>query len=186
MAFSETVKKEVKEKTAFRCCRCQSISVQVHHIVPEGEGGPDTIENAAPLCPSCHDYFGANPTKRKEIKHMRDWWYQKVEQMYPNKYVTIEQIGEISSRLEEIQRGQNSGLSDLKKAMKLVTDRMIDGISTETADATASGIINTSAAVSAVTLGDKVHANVRFNNCGTQVGLLIGSNACPNCGASIS
>lgn len=28
--------------------------VEVHHILPLAEGGSDTIENAAALCPSCH------------------------------------------------------------------------------------------------------------------------------------
>jgi hypothetical protein len=28
--------------------------LEVHHIVPLSEGGPDTIENAAALCPNCH------------------------------------------------------------------------------------------------------------------------------------
>jgi 5-methylcytosine-specific restriction endonuclease McrA len=73
MSFSEKTKIEVKEKAAFRCCRCQSVSVQVHHIIPEEAGGADTIDNAAPLCPSCHNAFGGNPEKRKEIKQMRDW-----------------------------------------------------------------------------------------------------------------
>lgn len=156
MGFSENLKREVKEKAAFRCCRCQNIGVQVHHIEPESDGGPDTVDNAAPLCPSCHDYFGANPRKQKEIKHMRDWWYQTVEQMYPNKYATHEQICEIDRKLEEIRQGQSSGVSDLKKVMKFISDKMIEGISTKTADTTASGIINTSAYMSEVTLGGKM------------------------------
>ena len=156
MGFSENLKRKVKEKAAFRCCRCQTIGVQVHHIEPESDGGPDTVDNAAPLCPSCHDYFGANPTKRKEIKHMRDWWYQRVECMYPNKYVTPEQLCEIGSKLEEIRQGQSSGVTDLKKVMKSISDKMIEGISTKTADTTALVIINTSAFMSEVTLGGEM------------------------------
>jgi hypothetical protein len=48
----------------------------VHHILPEASGGPDTEENAAPLCPSCHTDFGGNPEKRKTIREMRDFWYE--------------------------------------------------------------------------------------------------------------
>jgi hypothetical protein len=29
--------------------------VQLHHIVPKGNGGDDSIENAIPLCPNCHN-----------------------------------------------------------------------------------------------------------------------------------
>jgi hypothetical protein len=28
--------------------------LEVHHVVPLAEGGPDTVENAAALCPDCH------------------------------------------------------------------------------------------------------------------------------------
>lgn len=79
MAFSEKLKLEVRRMTAFRCCRCQSIGVEVHHIIPQADGGPGTIANAAPLCAKCHADFGANPAKRKEIIEMRDWWYEKVD-----------------------------------------------------------------------------------------------------------
>lgn len=81
MGFSESVKLKVKHLSAFRCCRCESLGVQVHHIIPEAEGGPDTLDNAAPLCPSCHSYFGANPAIRKEIRQKRDW-YGVVERKY--------------------------------------------------------------------------------------------------------
>ncbi len=73
MDFTEQVKKEVKERAAFRCCRCQQIGIHVHHIIPQENGGSSDMDNAAPLCPNCHDYFGANPQKRKEITQMRDW-----------------------------------------------------------------------------------------------------------------
>jgi len=64
--FSESVKKEVREKAAFRCCRCHSIGVEVHHIIPKKDGGTADIDNEAPLCPNCHDWFGDNPKKRNK------------------------------------------------------------------------------------------------------------------------
>lgn len=67
---------------AFRCCRCQRVGVQAHHIIPSENGGPDTMDNAAPLCPNCHVDFGDNPLKRKEITQMRDWWYAKVIEIF--------------------------------------------------------------------------------------------------------
>lgn len=82
LAFPEPVKREVKRRAAFRCCRCQKIGVEIHHIVPESEGGSDDIDNAAPLCAKCHADYGDNPRKRTEIREMRDWWYEQVKKSF--------------------------------------------------------------------------------------------------------
>ncbi|MBI5046598.1 HNH endonuclease, partial [Candidatus Micrarchaeota archaeon] len=80
MSFNETIKLQIKHQAAFQCCRCHDIGVEVHHILPEAEGGPDEFDNGAPLCPSCHSNFGGNPDKRKEIRQMRDFWYAVVKE----------------------------------------------------------------------------------------------------------
>lgn len=82
MAFSEKVKKQAREKACFRCVICHRPFVEVHHILPQSEGGADTLENAAPLCAECHDLYGANPQKRKQIRQMRDHWYEQMEKRY--------------------------------------------------------------------------------------------------------
>lgn len=51
--------------------------MEVHHLIPEADGGPSTIENAAPLCAKHHDLFGGNPEKRAMIRAMRDAWWQE-------------------------------------------------------------------------------------------------------------
>ena len=76
MAFTETTKLAVKRKAHFACCLCRSVGIELHHIIPQAEGGPDTEDNAAPLCPSCHETYGANTTKRKFIREARDFWYE--------------------------------------------------------------------------------------------------------------
>ncbi len=76
MAFSESLKLTVKRRAQFRCCLCHALYVEIHHIISESEEGPDTEDNAAPLCPSCHETFGANPEKRKFIREVRDFWYE--------------------------------------------------------------------------------------------------------------
>lgn len=81
MAFSEKTKEEVRKKACFRCVICQQPFVEVHHIKPQSEGGDDSMDNAAPLCSRCHDLYGANPQKRKQIRQMRDNWYETVEKM---------------------------------------------------------------------------------------------------------
>lgn len=81
MSFSERLKRTVKRKADFTCCWCTDRikKVHVHHIIPQGRGGPDTQENAAPLCGSCHDLLGNNPDFRKEVRLRRDHWYQACE-----------------------------------------------------------------------------------------------------------
>jgi hypothetical protein len=78
MPFNERLKLSVKQKANFTCCWCQERrnKVDVHHIIPESQGGPDTEENSAPLCGSCHDLYGNNPDLRKEIRSRRDHWYE--------------------------------------------------------------------------------------------------------------
>jgi len=79
MAFSEKTKLEVKRRAHFRCCLCRNIGVEIHHIIPSEEDGPNTEENAAPLCPSCHETWGGNTKKRKFIREARDFWYEHCE-----------------------------------------------------------------------------------------------------------
>lgn len=76
MAFSEELKLNIKKKSHFSCCLCHALGIEIHHIVPQAEGGPDTEDNAAPLCPTCHEIYGANPQKRKFIRETRDFWYE--------------------------------------------------------------------------------------------------------------
>jgi hypothetical protein len=42
--------------------------LEVHHAIPLGEGGPDTVDNAFALCPNCHReaHYGANKDKIRQ------------------------------------------------------------------------------------------------------------------------
>ena len=79
MAFSEKIKKEVRKLSDGRCVICHEAFVEIHHIIPQCENGEDTMENAVALCARCHDIFGDSPSKRKQLKELRDMWYEKVE-----------------------------------------------------------------------------------------------------------
>ena len=68
MPFSEALKLSMKRRAHFSCCLCHTLGVEVHHIVPRADGGSDDEDNAAPLCPTCHETYGANPIKRKFIR----------------------------------------------------------------------------------------------------------------------
>lgn len=80
MAFSEKIKREVREKSDFKCVLCRSNIVEIHHIIPQEKGGPDTFENAVALCANCHLIYGGNPLKREEIIQKRDKVYQEQEE----------------------------------------------------------------------------------------------------------
>src|ERR1700741_2657614 len=82
MPFTEETKLGVKRKSHFRCCLCHALGIEIHHIVPQADGGLDTHDNAAPLCPSCHETYGANSGKRKFIREARDFWYELCEKRY--------------------------------------------------------------------------------------------------------
>jgi hypothetical protein len=92
MAFAEGTKLSVQRAAHFHCCLCRSLGVEIHHIVPQAEGGSDDPGNAAPLCPSCHETYGANPTKRKFIREARDLWFEICASRYSGDKSWIEEI----------------------------------------------------------------------------------------------
>lgn len=97
MAFSEELKKQVRRNAFYHCCICErpDLSIEVHHILSQEEGGLDIIDNAAPLCPSCHSNYGGNKEKRARIKEKRDFWYEQVLRRYSPKDVeSFEQLGQ--------------------------------------------------------------------------------------------
>ena len=99
MAFLETQKLAVKKRAHFQCCLCHTLGVEIHHIIPVASGGPDSEDNAAPLCPSCHDTYGANSEKRKFIREVRDFWYELCEKKTA---IHTEELKVISDKLEQV------------------------------------------------------------------------------------
>lgn len=131
----------MKRKAAFRCCRCQSIGVEVHHIIPQRENGPDTFENAAPLCAKCHDDFGDNPAKRKEIRDMRDWWYEQVPALFCQD-VSFNQLEEKIDFLVTTVTQNAASVSQLQDLLKEFCGRLIARITPENSQQVASLIVN--------------------------------------------
>lgn len=111
MAFNESLKKEVRRKSGYTCalCHSNSISIEIHHIIPQEAGGPDTLENAVALCPTCHSDLGNNPEKRTRIKEKRDWWYEIVKSKYPTKELDLfesldKKLTDVSNNLPAIKK----------------------------------------------------------------------------------
>ena len=142
MGFSESTKKEVREKAAFRCCRCQKIGVEVHHIIPQEHGGTDDIENAAPLCPNCHDDFGPNPEKRKVITHMRDWWYNKAKAMFGPPVIPEATIEELNDNLIKWAKGLSDFNTEIKPLLAKVSQTVINTATPSTASQAVTGVGN--------------------------------------------
>jgi len=98
MGFPLEVKQRSLVASARHCCVChknKGLKIEVHHIVPEADGGTNDFDNAMPLCFDCHTDAGHyNPRhprgikfSSEELKKHRDNWYRIVEQ---NKIPTAE------------------------------------------------------------------------------------------------
>lgn len=116
MPFSQSVKDEAKERAHYHCVWCQetAVRIEVHHIVPESEGGADDIDNAAPLCPNCHADYDANPDLRRAIRKRRDWMWQRfreTEEQYPSVYAEAKPF---LRRLDEIHQAVEEGREEME------------------------------------------------------------------------
>lgn len=88
MPFKEITKNEALEFSAFRCCICKDLASEVHHIIPQSENGSDGLDNAAPLCSSCHDLFGGNLRKREKLRMLRNHWWTLIKAKSELAYAT--------------------------------------------------------------------------------------------------
>jgi DNA gyrase/topoisomerase IV subunit A len=120
MPFSESIKNKVKENSNFQCCKCQSMFIDVHHIVPESEGGSNDIDNAVPLCPNCHRWYGGNSDLRKAIISMRNFHYENCK----NQKLDIELLKKTHENLIDIQKTQQNILDSQEKNFEKISVEM--------------------------------------------------------------
>jgi HNH endonuclease len=116
MPFPESVKVEAKQRANYRCVVCHQPWVEVHHIHREAQGGPNTLDNAAPLCGSCHTLYGGNPDLRKQLREMRDWWWHRCAAA---SHVVVDaglaqKIDELQAALVRGQKRQEEVLAEVK------------------------------------------------------------------------
>lgn len=196
MPFPEKIKLEVKKKAAFRCCRCQAIGVEVHHIIPEHEGGTDDAANAAPLCAKCHSDFGDNEQKHKEIREMRDWWYEKAESMFKSAPDYAPILQGIDSAVLEIQQHHTTSMDNLKAALSEFVKKdfeysmkRIDSITPVTVQTDSSSIVSSSPILIAVSVHERAVATDSYTatvsrpcvKCGNQFVVKENEKECPQC-----
>jgi hypothetical protein len=103
MPFDDATKRKVLLWCDRHCCLCKKAcgtNIEVHHIVPEAEGGDSTIDNAIPLCFDCHGsiehYNPKHPKgsnyKSEEIKARREQIYEEfTRNLVPIVYYEIRQ-----------------------------------------------------------------------------------------------
>lgn len=124
MAFPEKLKIDIRRRAHFSCCLCKSLGVEIHHIEPQEEGSPDTDDNAAPLCPSCHETYGANPQKRKFIREARDLWYEICEKRYAT---DPQQLKIIEDALKRIDDRVGKVVADLDATTEKIIKQLTGG-----------------------------------------------------------
>jgi len=84
--FSKEVREEALIRSGRHCCVCHMHAgrdAEVHHIVQEADGGPNTLDNAIALCSRCHGeaghYNARHPRGTKyspsELRRHRDEWW---------------------------------------------------------------------------------------------------------------
>lgn len=141
--------------------------------MPAAGGGPDTFENAAPLCPNCHEGYGDNPKKRKEIRQMRDWWFEVVAEKYPTSRESDRRLNElIATNDERVIEALEERVTELERSIRdAETEAERRAVASEVSDATR--------------LAQRVYADFQCRRCGARIGLLVGADACPRCGEPI-
>lgn len=122
MPFPERVKIEAKKKAHYSCVICHKPFVEVHHIIPQHAGGSDSLDNAAPLCGYCHDVYGENPSKRKQIREMRDFWWEFCANAPASSAeielnIKLDTISEALLKSLETQEYHSAMLNDVKAAL---------------------------------------------------------------------
>jgi hypothetical protein len=91
MGFSKETRTRALVAAARHCCVChryKGVRVEVHHLIPEVDGGDDSFENAITLCFDCHTdaghYNDYHPRGSKfsteELRLARDTWYNIVSE----------------------------------------------------------------------------------------------------------
>lgn len=99
--ISNTMRKGVYKRDGYRCALCDSTSgLQVHHIMPRGQGGADHPMNLITLCWRCHAAAHGSimgdttlpAEERKQIaldvelaavQYVADYYAERGEEWYP-------------------------------------------------------------------------------------------------------
>lgn len=67
----ETLHQQTLERDGHACTRCgaNDRTLQAHHVVPRGAGGPDDLENLVTLCRPCHGVMHPENGSFDDVRH---------------------------------------------------------------------------------------------------------------------
>jgi hypothetical protein len=99
------------------CCVCHrfcGVKIEIDHIIPQAEGGPDTYENAIPVCFECHaeihSYNLNHPRGRKfqpeELRAHRNQWLaicKEHPEIFRQKPFARAEVGPLQSLIDELE-----------------------------------------------------------------------------------
>jgi hypothetical protein len=99
------------------CCVCHrycGVKMEIDHIIPQAEGGPDTCENAISVCLECHaeihSYNPKHPRGRKfqpdELRGHRDQWIsicKEHPEIFRSGSFTRAEVGPLQSLIDELE-----------------------------------------------------------------------------------
>ena len=99
-----------------RCCVCHrfcGVKIETDHIVTKADGGPDSIENAIPVCFECHaeihSYNDKHPRGRKfrpeELRLHKEQWLD-ICRTKPEIFVSAirdSDVGPIQALIDELE-----------------------------------------------------------------------------------
>jgi len=56
--ITNTIRKAVYRRDHYRCVLCDSTDgIQIHHVIPRGQGGSNSMHNLVTLCWRCHSFI---------------------------------------------------------------------------------------------------------------------------------
>jgi hypothetical protein len=73
--ISDRLRRMMLEESRNRCCICHEYGeVDVHHMVPQAEGGQTIYDNLIVVCPSCHRMCHASCLPARRLQAIKDAW----------------------------------------------------------------------------------------------------------------
>lgn len=99
------------------CCICHrfcGVKIQIDHMIPQADDGPDTYDNALPVCLECHaeihTYNPQHPIGRKfqpsELRGHRDQWLSICEnrpEIFHSGSLTRAEVGPLQALIDELE-----------------------------------------------------------------------------------
>jgi hypothetical protein len=136
MAFSEKTKEEAKYSSRYMCIFCKQFgTLDVHHIIPQKVGGPDTIDNAICLCPTHHRKFGDKPEFIDYLREERSKWYLYCKKFLPDGDSIKQKFEDLERQVIEVKKIVESRKNNEIDTMKGLMIKTYDDIITKVTQA---------------------------------------------------